>query len=80
VGRGWLFSRRHLCNDMDMAWCIAMVLILIQVCLMEDSGILSLLCRRVIVGTCVDALAPAVSTMRGATVQFCAYSSSKSGW
>jgi hypothetical protein len=47
---------------------------------MEGLGILSLSYRRVIVGTCVDARAPTVSTMRGATVQFCACNSSRSGW
>jgi hypothetical protein len=47
---------------------------------MEGLGILSLSCKRVIVETCVDARAPAVSTMRGATVQFCACSSSRSSW
>jgi hypothetical protein len=47
---------------------------------MEGLGILSLSCRRVIVVICVDARAPAVSTMRGATVHFCACNSSISGW
>jgi hypothetical protein len=57
-----------------------MLLILIQVCLVEGLEILSLSCRRVIVGTCVDAQAPAVSTMKGATVQFCTCNSSRRGW
>ena len=52
---------------MDMMWCIAMLLILIHVCLMEGFGILRLSCRRVLVVTCVDAWAFAVNTMRGAT-------------
>jgi hypothetical protein len=67
VGKGWLFSRRRLYSNMDMAWCIAMLLILIQVCLTEGLEILRVLCRRVIVVTCVDARAPAVRTMRGET-------------
>jgi hypothetical protein len=80
MGRGWFFSRRRLCSSMDMAWWITMLLILIQVCLMEGLGSLSLSWKRVIVVTCVDARAPAVRTMRGATVQFRACNSSRSGW
>ena len=51
-----------------------------HVCLMEGLGILSLLCTRVIVVTCVDAQAPAVITMRGPIFQLCASNSSTSGW
>jgi hypothetical protein len=47
---------------------------------MEGLGILSLSWRRVIVETCVDARAPTMSTMSGATFQFCVFSSSRSGW
>jgi hypothetical protein len=58
---------RRLYNNMDMAWCIAMFLMLMLVCLMLLLGILSLSCRRVMIVTCVDARALAMSTKRGAT-------------
>jgi hypothetical protein len=57
-----------------------MLLILMHVCLIVDLGILSLSYRRDMVATCVDARVPAMSTIRGATVQLCAYNSSSSGW
>ena len=55
---------------MDIAWCMAIVLIVMHVCLMAGLGILSLSCSRVMVEMWVDVLAPVVSTRTGMTNKF----------
>ena len=51
----------------DIACCIAMVLISLKVCLICFSGFLSFSSRIFIDGMCVVALAPAVMTINGST-------------
>ena len=50
-----------------MAYCIAMVLISLKICLIVFSGILSFSSRIFIEGMCMVALAPAVMTINGST-------------
>ena len=50
---------------MDMAWCIAMVLISLKVCLMSLSGILNFSFNIFIEGMCVVALTLAMITISG---------------
>ena len=51
----------------DIACCIAMVLISLKVCLIGCSGILNFSSKIFIEGMCVNALAPAVMTINDST-------------
>ena len=64
---GSLFLSLLLCRIVDIACCIAMVLISLKVCLMIFSGILNFSSKIFIEGMCVVALAPAVMTINGST-------------
>ena len=64
---GSLFSSLLLCRIIDIACCIAMVLISLKVCLMVFSGILNFSSKIFIEGMCVVALAPTVMTINGST-------------
>ena len=63
-----------------MACCIAMVLMLRKVLFMLVIGMLKVFSRILMDGMCVDALAPAVITMRGATFHPMAAILLRSGW
>ena len=67
TGTDSLFSSLLLCRIIDIACCIAMVLISLKVCLMVFSGILKFSSKSFIEGMCVVALAPAVMTINGST-------------
>ena len=68
VGSGsFLFSILLLCRIMDITYCIAMMLISSNVCLMFILGILNMISIFFIEGVCVAALAPAVMTISGST-------------
>ena len=65
TGSGSLFSSLLFCRIRDMAYCIAMVLISLKVCLIVFSNILSFSFKIFIEGMCVVALARAVMTING---------------
>ena len=67
TGSGSLFSSLLLCRIIDIACCIALVLISLKVCLIVFSGILSFSSKIFIEGMCVVALEPAVMTISGFT-------------
>ena len=67
TSRGSLFSSLLLCRIIDIAYCIAMVLISLKVCLIVFSGILNFSSKIFIEGMCVVALAPAMMTISGST-------------
>ena len=71
VGSGSPLSIFLLCNIIDMAWCIAIVFISLNVFFISFFGILSLVFRIFIEGMYVDVLAPAVITISGSTIQPC---------
>ena len=79
-GRAWLFSIFRLCNSMDMACCMAMVLMFLKVFLIGSMGILKVSASIFIDGINVVARAPAVRTIRGSTFQPNAMVSSMRGW
>ena len=60
-----MFSNLFLCRIIDIACCIAMVLISLKVCLMVFFGILNFSSKIFIEGMCVVALAPDVMTING---------------
>ena len=62
-----MFSSFLLCIIIDIACCIAMVLILVKVCLIVFSGILNFSSKIFIEGMCVVALASAMMTINGST-------------
>ena len=64
---GSLFSSLLLCRIIDIACCIAMVLISLKDCLIVFSGILNFSSKIFIEGMCVVALAPTVMTINGST-------------
>ena len=64
---GLLFSSLLLCRIIDIACCIAMMLISLKVCLIVFSGILNFSFKIFIKEMCVVALAPAVMTINGFT-------------
>jgi hypothetical protein len=80
IGNGWLFSNLRLCKSMDMAWCMAMWLMLMHVCLIVDLGILSLSYRRVMDGMYIVTHTLAVITIRGAIDHPFSRRISISGW
>ena len=65
TGSGSLFSSVLLCRIIDIACCIAMVLISMKVCLIVFFGILNFSSKIFIEGMCMDALASAVITING---------------
>ena len=67
IGSGSLFSSCLLCRIIDIACCIAMVLISLKIFLMVSSGILNFSSKIFIEGMCVVVLAPAVMTINGST-------------
>ena len=64
---GWLFSILHLWMSIECSYCVAIILICLNVCLICVVGSLSFVSSSVIDGMCVVALAPEASTMSGAT-------------
>jgi hypothetical protein len=64
-GSGWWFSILLLWRRIDIAYCIAMVLIFLKVFLMVAIGILKLVSSAFIDGMWAVALAPAVMTISG---------------
>ena len=67
TGSGSFFSSLFLCRIIDIACCIAMVLISLKVCLMIFSGILNFSSKIFIERMCVVALVLAVMTINGFT-------------
>ena len=65
TGSSSLFSSFLLCRIIDIACCIAMVLISLKVCLIVFSSILNFLSKIFIEGMCVVALALVVMTING---------------
>ena len=55
-----MFLISFLCRIIDIACCIAMVLMSMKVCLIVSLGILSFSSKKFIEGVCVVALTPAV--------------------
>ena len=66
---GSLFSSLLLCRIIDIACCIAMVLISVKVCLIVFSGILNFSSKIFIEAMCVVALAHVVMTINGSTLR-----------
>ena len=66
TGSGLLFSSLLLYRIIDIACCIAMVLISLKVCLIVFSSILNF-SSKIFKEMCVVALAPAVMTINGST-------------
>ena len=64
---GSLFSSLLLCRIIDIACCIATVLISFKVCLIVFSCILNFSSKNFNEGMCVVALAPMVMTINGST-------------
>ena len=62
-----MFSSLLLCRIIDIACCIAMVLISMKVCLIISFGILNFSSKIFIEGVCVIALVPAMMTISGST-------------
>ena len=78
--RGSLFSNLLLCRIIDIACCIAMVLISMKVCLIVSFGILNFSSKILIEGVCVVALAPAMMMISGLTFHLLLMMLSISGW
>ena len=67
TGRGSLFSSLLFSRIIDIACCIAMVLISVMICLIVFSGILNFSSKIFIKGMCVVALTHAVMTISDST-------------
>ena len=67
IGSGSLFSSLLLCRIINIACCIAMVLISLKVCLIVFSSILNFSSKIFIERMWVIALAPIVMTIKGST-------------
>ena len=67
TGSGSLISILLLYRNIDIAYCIAMMLISLKVCLIAFSGILNFSFKIFIEGMCMVALAPTVMTINGST-------------
>ena len=80
VGIAWLFSIRLLCRRIELAYCMAMVFISLNVLLMLFSDILNDCFYCFFDGTCVVPLAPAAMTRSGSTFHPCWVISLISGW
>ena len=74
------FLISFLCRIIDIACCIAMVLMSMKVCLIVSLGILSFSSKKFVEGVCVVALAPAVMTTSGSTFHPLLVMLSISGW
>ena len=66
---GLLFFNLLLCRIINIACCIAIVLISLKVCLIVFSCILNFSSKIFIEGMCVVALAPAIITTSGSMFQ-----------
>ena len=66
---GSLFSSLLLCRIIDIACCIAMVLISLNVCLIIFSSILNFSSKIFIERMCMVSLAPTMMTNNGSTFQ-----------
>ena len=62
-----MFSSLLLCRIIDIAYCIAMMLISLKVCLIVFSGILNFSSKIFIEEMCVVALGLALMTINGST-------------
>ena len=71
VGIAWLFSIRLLCRRIELAYCMAIVFISLNVCFTRLLGILNDCSSCFIDGVCVVPLAPAVMTISGSIFQPC---------
>jgi hypothetical protein len=67
IGIDSLFSIRLLCRRIDPTYCIAIVFIALNVCLIEFSDYLNFVSNCFIDMTCVVPLAPAEMTISGST-------------
>ena len=76
----WLFSIRLLCKRMELAYCMAIVLISLNVWLIDVSGIWNIVYICFLEGMCVVPLAPAEMTISGSTFHPCCVMLSISGW
>ena len=77
---GWLFSIRLLWIRIEWAYCMAIILICLNVFLTCDVGILSFVTSSFIEGMWVVARAPDANTKSGATFQPLAIIALMSGW
>ena len=75
-----MFSSLHLWTSIECAYCVAIMLICWNVFFIFMRGSLSIVYRVCIDGMCVVALAPATSTMSGATFQPLVIMLLMSGW
>ena len=80
MGIAWLFSIRLLCRRIELANCMAIVFIALNVCLICFSGSLNVCSICSIDGMCLVPLAPAVMTISGSTFQPFWMMSLISGW
>jgi hypothetical protein len=71
IGIAWLFSIRLLCRRIELAYCMALVFITLNVCLTEVSDILNVCSSCFIDGACVVPLAPTVMTISGSIFHPC---------
>ena len=67
IDSGSLFSSLLLCRIIDIACCIAMILISLKVCLIVFSGMLNFSSKIFMERMCVVALALAVMAINGST-------------
>ena len=79
VGIAWLFSIRLLCSRIELACCMAVMLISLNVIFTELLGSLDVSSICFIDGPCVLPLAPAVMTISGSIFQPCCVMSLISG-
>ena len=77
---GCLFSSLRLWTCIECAYCVAIMLICLNVLLIFMIGSLSILFSLFIDGMCVVALAPAANTMSGVTFHPLAMMLLMSGW
>jgi hypothetical protein len=80
IGIAWLFSIHLLCRRIELAYCMALVFIILNVCLTAVFESLNVCSSCIIDGVCVVPLAPAVMTMSGSIFHPCCVMSLISGW
>ena len=80
VGIAWLFSIRLLCRRIELACCMAIVFISLNVCFTKFLGSLKVCYSCFIDGVCVVPLAPAVMIISGSIFHPCWVMSLISGW
>jgi hypothetical protein len=68
-----LFSSLLLCKRIDIAWWMAIILMFVYAYFMVGSGSLKVLWMIFIEGICVEAQAPAVMVIKGATCHLCSW-------